>query len=152
MMVEVPSAALLADRFAQHADFFAVGTNDLAHFTMALDRDGGGPCATPLDPAVLRLMSGTIAAAAKADIPCSLCGDMAADPVALGLVLGLGFRNVSVPVSVVPLARAVIRKVDLRTVREVADEALECESANEVRALLADRLGRGLDPLWKDPP
>jgi phosphotransferase system enzyme I (PtsI) len=152
MMVEVPSAALLADRFAQHADFFAVGTNDLAHFTMALDRDGGGPCATPLDPAVLRLMSGTIAAAAKADIPCSLCGDMAADPVALGLVLGLGFRNVSVPVSVVPLARAVIHKVDLRTVREVADEALECESANEVRTLLADRLGRGLDPLWKDPP
>ena len=66
---------------------------------------------------------------------------MAADPLSLGLVLGLGFRNVSVPVSVVPLTRAVIRKVDLQATRTVADEALECESADAVRALLTDRLG-----------
>jgi phosphotransferase system enzyme I (PtsI) len=94
MMVEVPSAALLADRFAEHADFFALGTNDLSHYTMALDRSDGRASATPLDPAVLRLIAGTVAAADRARIPCSLCGDMAANPLALGLALGLGVRSI----------------------------------------------------------
>ncbi len=149
MMVEVPSAALLADRFAEHAEFFAVGTNDLAHYTMARERGGGRGSATPLDPAVLRLIVGALRAAAAVGIPCSLCGDMAASPVALGLALGLGFRSVSVPVSVVPLARAVIRNVNLESVSAVAAEALDCESAAAVRALLTNRLGEHLDPLWK---
>ena len=149
MMVEVPSAALLADRFAEHADFFAVGTNDLAHYTMALDRSDGGASATPLEPAVVRLIAGTVAAAQRAGIPCSLCGDMAANPIELGLGLGLGFRSVSVPVSVVPLARAVIRSVDLKRAQSVAEEALWCESADEVRKLLDEHLAKHLDPLWK---
>ena len=148
MMVEVPSAALLADRFAEHVDFFAVGTNDLAHYTMALDRSDGRASASPLDPAVLRLIAGTVAAASRAGIPCSLCGDMAASPVALGLALGLGFRSVSVPVSVVPLARAVIRNVDLKRAESVAEDALWCESADEVRVLLGEQLAKDLDPLW----
>ncbi len=147
MMVEVPSAALLADRFAEHVDFFAVGTNDLAHYTMALDRSNGRAFASPLDPAVLRLIHGTVTAAEGAGIPCSLCGDMAATPISLGLALGLGFRVVSVPVGVVPLARGVIRNVDLRVARRVADEALSCESATQVQQLLVDRLGASLDPL-----
>ena len=149
MMVEVPSAALLADRFAEHVDFFAVGTNDLAHYTMALDRSDATASASPLHPAVLRLVAGTIAAADRAGIPCSLCGDMAADPVALGLALGLGFRSVSVPVSMVALARAVIGKVDLAHARSVADEALWCESVDEVRQLVQKHLAKDLDPLWK---
>ena len=152
MMVEVPSAALLADRFAEHADFFAVGTNDLAHYTLALERGDSraSASASPLDPSVLQLLRRTVAAARNADIPCSLCGDMAADPMALGLVLGLGFRHVSVPVSMVPLARAVVRNVHLQLAAEVAQVALECSSADEVRELLIDRLGERLDPLWKD--
>jgi len=149
MMVEVPSAALLADRFAEHADFFAVGTNDLAHYTMALDRSDGGASVTPLEPAVVRLIAGTVAAAERAGIPCSLCGDMASNPIELGLALGLGFRSVSVPVSVVPLARAVIRSVDLKRAQSVAEEALWCESADEVRKLLHEHLAKHLDPLWK---
>ena len=149
MMVEVPSAALLADRFAEHADFFAVGTNDLAHYTMALDRSDGGASATPLEPAVVRLIAGTVAAAERAGIPCSLCGDMASNPIELGLALGLGFRSLSVPVSVVPLARAVIRSVDLKRARSIAEEALWCESADEVRKLLHGHLAKHLDPLWR---
>ena len=152
MMVEVPSAALLADRFAKHADFFAVGTNDLAHYTLALERGDSraSASASPLDPSVLQLLRRTVAAARDAEIPCSLCGDMAADPMALGLVLGLGFRHVSVPVSMVPLARAVVRNVHLQLAADVADAALECASADAVRELLIDRLGERLDPLWKD--
>jgi phosphotransferase system enzyme I (PtsI) len=150
MMVEVPSAALLAERFAEPADFFAVGTNDLAHHTLAFDRRDRRSEAKPLDPAVLSLLEATVTAANRAKIPCSMCGDMAADPVALGLALGLGYRQVSVPVSVVPLARAIIRSVDLRTATEVAHDALRCESADGVRELVVDRLDAHLGNLWKE--
>jgi phosphotransferase system enzyme I (PtsI) len=150
MMVEVPSAALLAERFAQHADFFAVGTNDLAHYTLAFDRRDSRSAARPLDPAVLRLLERTVAAATRADMPCSMCGDMAADPVGLSMALGLGYRQISVPVSVVPLARAVIRNVDLPTAAEVARDALECSSADAVRELVVDRLGAHLGALWEE--
>lgn len=151
MMVEVPSAALLADRFVEHADFFAVGTNDLAHYTMALDRADGRALASPLDPSVLRLIATTVEAADRAGIPCSLCGDMAATPISLALALGLGFRMVSVAVGIVPLARSVIRNVDLEAARRVADQALSCDSAAEVRKLLVDRLGASIDPLSGHP-
>lgn len=150
MMVEVPSAALLADRFAQHADFFSVGTNDLAHHALAADRHDGRSASGPLDPAVLALLERAIHAASDAGIPCSMCGGMAANPVSLGLALGLGYRQISVPVSLVPLARAVIRNVDLGAAAEVAREALDCVSADAVRELLLERLGPALGSLWKD--
>ena len=150
MMVEVPSAALLAERFAQHADFFAVGTNDLAHYTLAFDRRDSRSAAKPLDPAVLGLLDRAIAAASEAQMPCSMCGDMAADPVALCLALGLGYRQISVPVRVVPLVRAVIRNVDLQVAEEVARDALRCGSADAVRELVIDRLDAHLGALWKE--
>jgi phosphoenolpyruvate-protein kinase (PTS system EI component) len=149
MMVEVPSAALLSDRFAEDADFFAVGTNDLAHHALAVDRHHGHSAAGPLDPAVLALLERAISAARAAGIPCSMCGGMAADPVSLGLALGLGYRQVSVPVGFVPLARAVIRNIDLDAAAEVARNALECASADEVRELLLERLGPSLGAVWK---
>jgi len=150
MMVEVPAAALLADRFAEHADFFAAGSNDLSHHTLASDRQDGGSGADPFNPAVLELLARTVKAADEAGLPCSICGDMAADPVALGLVLGLGYRQISVPVPVLPLARAVIRSLDLRVAKEVASEALGCASADAVRELLVGRLGAELGALWRD--
>ena len=150
MMVEVPSAALLAERFAQHADFFAVGTNDLAHYTLAFDRRDSHSAARPLDPAVLALLQRAVSAASDAEMPCSMCGDMAADPVALGLALGLGYRQISVPASIVPLARAVIRKLDLGVAAELARDALQCSSADTVRALIVDRLDQDLGALWKE--
>ena len=150
MMVEVPSAALLAERFAEHADFFAVGTNDLSHYTLASDRRDSHSAASPLDPAVLGLLQRVITAASDAQTPCSMCGDMAADPVALCLALGLGYRQISVPVSVLPLARAVIRNVDLQAATAVAADAMKCASADAVRALLVDRLDTHLGALWKE--
>ncbi len=151
MMVEVPSAALMADRFAAHADFFAVGTNDLVQYTLGVDRGDHRTtvAANPLDPAVLRLLNHTITAATDSDTPCSMCGDMASDPIGLGLALGLGYRKVSVPVSVVPLARAVIRNVDLKTATEAAQEALGCASSKEVRDLALRRFGNELAALWR---
>ncbi len=150
MMIEVPSAALLADRFARHVDFFAVGTNDLVHYALAESRSttrSGAP-PDPVNPAVLRLLDHTVSAADEAGIPCSVCGDMASNPLALSLLLGLGFRSISVPVRMLPLARAVIRSVDLALLRELAREALDCDSAPDVRALLTARLGETVDPAW----
>jgi phosphotransferase system enzyme I (PtsI) len=150
MMVEVPSAALLAERFAPHADFFAVGTNDLAHYALGFDRRDSRSAARPFDPAVLDLLQRAVTAAGDAGIPCSMCGDMASDPVALGLALGLGYRQVSVPASILPLARAVIRNVDLGVAAEAAREALRCSSADAVRELIIDRLDKDLGALWKE--
>ncbi|MBT8468929.1 MAG: hypothetical protein KJN97_09285, partial [Deltaproteobacteria bacterium] len=134
----------------QHADFFSVGTNDLAHYTLAADRHDGRSAAGPLDPAVLALLERAVNAACDAGITCSMCGGMAADPVSLGLALGLGYRQVSVPVSAVPLARAVIRNIDLGAATEVARQALDCVSADAVRELLLERLGPALGTLWED--
>ncbi len=149
MMVEVPAAALLAEQFAASADFFAVGTNDLVQYTLGVDRRDHRTAGSPLDPAVLRLLDQTIVAATNTDTPCSMCGDMAADPIGLGLALGLGYRKVSVPASVVPLARAVIRNVDLATATEAARAALDCKSAKEVRDLALHRFGNELGALWR---
>lgn len=152
MMVEVPSAALLAERFAQHADFFAVGTNDLSRYTLAVDRNDGRDAfdPDPLDPAVLRLVDRTVRAARDARIPCSMCGDMAANPLALGLALGMGYRQVSVPVRMLPLARSVIRSVDLEIMSGVVRDALECESAKEVQTVVSERMGAGFYPWWTE--
>jgi phosphotransferase system enzyme I (PtsI) len=98
---------------------------------------------------VLRLLDQTIVAANNTDTPCSMCGDMAADPIGLGLALGLGYRKVSVPASVVPLARAVIRNVDLATATEAARAALDCKSAKGVRDLALHRFGNELGALWR---
>ena len=150
MMVEVPSASLLADQFARHADFFAVGTTDLAHYTLASPRGDSTSVVTALDPAVLRLLATTVQAAERASIPCSLCGDMAVHPVSLGLAVGLGFRSFSVPVRSLPLAHAVIRRIDVGLASRVAAEALDCETAEAVEALASERLGPRLDPLWEE--
>ncbi|MGD8605849.1 MAG: phosphoenolpyruvate--protein phosphotransferase, partial [Myxococcales bacterium] len=149
MMVEVPSAALLADRFARHADFFAVGTNDLSHYTLAVDRNDAAVSidTNSLEPAVLELLARTIRAATDAGIPCSMCGDMAANPVALSLALGMGYRQLSVPVRMLPLVRSVVRDVDLELMTLLAHEALDCDSGDEVRRLLQERM-EGFDPLW----
>ncbi len=150
MMVEVPSAALLAERFAARADFFAVGTNDLVQYTLGIDRrDHRTTAASPLDPAVLQLLEQIVTAAVSTDTPCSMCGDMAADPIGLGIALGLGYRKVSVPASVVPLVRALIRNIDLAIATGAAREALDCSSSKEVRHVALQRFGDELGALWR---
>lgn len=150
MMVEVPSAALMADEFAKHADFFAVGTNDLTQYTLGFDRRDyrAASEASPLHPAVLSLIAKTLEAAGAAGIPCSMCGDMCVDPIGLALALGLGFRTLSVPVSAMPLARAVVRAVDLTVASDTARRALECSSVEAVRTLALAEFGPELNTLW----
>jgi phosphotransferase system enzyme I (PtsI) len=151
-MVEVPAAALRAERLAREADFLSVGTNDLAQYTFAADRNDPevADLADPLDPALLALLRATVQGAATHDRPLTMCGDMAADPLALPIVLGLGYRRLSTPLAALPFVQETVRRVDTRTLRALAAEALDLDSAHQVRALVRSRLDGSLGDLWTE--
>ena len=145
IMIEVPSAALIAGSLAPHVDFFSIGTNDLAQYVLASDRTNSSVArmADPLHPAVLRLIHTTCAAAQAAGKPVSLCGEIAGDPLAAPLLIGLGVTELSTPLPAVAIIKETIRRIALAQCRELAAAALECGSAAAVRALLAaDRTRR----------
>jgi len=141
IMIEVPSAALIAPTLARHVDFFSIGTNDLAQYVLASDRTNSAVAklADPLHPAVLHLIHQTCHAGRDAGKPVSLCGEIAGDPLAVPLLLGLGIHELSVPLPAVPLIKEVVRRVDLGECRDIAHAALQCGSAAAVRALLLAR-------------
>jgi len=139
IMVETPAAALASPVLAQHADFFAIGTNDLTMYTLAADRSlpAGTKLYDPLEPAVLRLIHLTASFAADAGIPVSLCGELAARPQATPLLVGLGIRQLSMHGNAVPLVKQAIRATSLRTCERLAGDALAAPSADAVRDILA---------------
>ena len=138
IMVEVPSAALLAEQFATEVDFFSIGTNDLTQYTLAMDR--GHPRLAPkvdgLSPAVLRLIEQTVVAARKHGRWTGVCGGIAGDPQAVPLLVGLGVDELSVSVPAIPALKAQIRRLRLEECRALARAALECATAADVRALV----------------
>ena len=138
VMVEVPAAALLADRLAEHADFFSIGTNDLTQYTMAADRGNVrvGALADAVHPAVLRSIRMTVEAADARGRWVGVCGELAGDPDATPLLLGLGVRELSMGAPSIALVKRAVRSVDLTAARALADDALGCASAGEVRELL----------------
>jgi multiphosphoryl transfer protein len=138
IMIEVPSAALMADAFASEVDFFSIGTNDLTQYTLAMDRmhptlagksDG-------LHPAVLRLISTTVQAAHKAGKWVGICGELGADPQAVPILVGLGVDELSVSVPSIPTVKAQIRTMNLAEAQSLAKRALECATAPEVRKMV----------------
>ena len=140
VMIEVPSAALLADRMAPLVDFFSIGTNDLAQYVLATDRTNSSVAALadPLHPAVLRLIQLTCQAAAAAGIPVSICGEIGGDPAAVPLLIGLGLTELSVPVPAIPLVKEAIRRTTQAACRALAEQALRCDDSSAVRALLVE--------------
>ncbi len=140
VLIEVPAAALLADALAERVNFFSLGTNDLAQYTLASDRTNASVAelADPLHPAVLQLIAHTCRAGQDAAIPVSLCGEMGAEPAVVPLLLGLGVTEISVPLPAVPLAKQVVRSYELSECRRLAEAALACQDAHEVRSLLAE--------------
>jgi phosphocarrier protein FPr len=138
IMVEVPSAALLAEQFAREVDFFSIGTNDLTQYTLAMDR--GHPRLAPqvdgLSPAVLRLIDQTVRAARTHGRWTGVCGGIAGDPQAVPLLVGIGVDELSVSVPAIPALKAQIRRLRLEECRALARSALECATAAEVRALV----------------
>jgi phosphocarrier protein FPr len=138
IMVEVASAALLADHFAKEVDFFSIGTNDLTQYTLAMDR--GHPRLAPqvdgLSPAVLRLIANTVRAARAHGRWTGVCGGLAGDPQAVPLLVGFGVDELSVSVPAIPAIKAQIRRLRLDECRALAEAALDAETATDVRALV----------------
>ncbi|CAB3788528.1 phosphoenolpyruvate--protein phosphotransferase [Pararobbsia alpina] len=137
VMIEVPSAALLADQLARYADFLSIGTNDLTQYTLAMDRMQAqlADQADGLHPAVLRLIAATAQGAAKYGRWVGVCGALAGDPVAVPLLIGLGVTELSVDPVSVPGIKARVRKLDYQLCRQRAQDALALESAQAVRAV-----------------
>jgi phosphotransferase system enzyme I (PtsI) len=125
-MIEVPAAAISADLFAPHLDFFSIGTNDLIQYALAIDRvdDEVSYLYNPLHPSVLRLIEMTVRAANKADIPVTLCGEMAGDPTLIEVLLGLGLRQLSMDPANLLEAKAVIRKLDTDKAKRMSRKLL----------------------------
>src|SRR5437879_3329749 len=142
VMIEVPSAALTAGQLAREVDFFSIGTNDLTQYTLAMDRGHPklAPLADALHPAVLKLISLTVEGAHAHGKWVGVCGGLAAEPVAVPVLLGMGVDELSVPVPAIAAVKALVRRLALRDCQALARELLGLATAGEVRARLA-RLG-----------
>ncbi len=137
-MVEVPAAAMGARSLAEEADFLSIGTNDLSQYALAVDRNNArvADLYQPLHPGLLQIVHHAVSAADASGTPISLCGELAGDPQATVLLLGLGLRSLSMPPYHLPLVQRVVRAVRLDRARAVAGEALRLGSTTEVRRLL----------------
>lgn len=142
MMVEVPSAAILAEDFAREVDFFSIGTNDLIQYTLAVDR--GDPAVANLyrsgDPSILRMIRDVIAAARKYHIPVSVCGQMSSDPIFVPLLVGMGLRQLSVTPQAIPELKDVIRNLTIAKAERIASRAESMELARDVESFLRGEL------------
>ncbi len=140
IMIEIPSAALIARALAAEVDFFSIGTNDLVQYTLAVDRgnDRVASLYEPTHPAVLRLITLTIEAAKERGIPVAVCGEMGANPVLTPLLVGLGIDEFSMVPASIPAVKNVIRRIRLDQARELAVQSLRLTSAREIIARCRD--------------
>ena len=138
VMIEVPSAALLAEEIAAEVDFLSIGTNDLIQYILAVDRDNSyvAPLFQQFNPAVLRVIKGVIEAGHRKHVWVGMCGEMAADPLATILLIGLGIDELSVVPSMLPEIKKIIRSVRASEARRIAKKALTFSSAAEVNDYL----------------
>jgi len=138
MMVEIPSSAVLADQFAKEVDFFSIGTNDLIQYTMAADRmnERVSYLYQPYNPSILRLIKMVIDASHKEGKWTGMCGEMAGDETAIPLLLGLGLDEFSMSATSILKARSLIRKLSKAEMEQLANEALQKSTVDEVIALV----------------
>jgi len=143
-MIEIPSAALAADELAKEVDFFSIGTNDLIQYFVAVDRvnERVAYLYEPLNPTVLRLVKSIIDAGHRAGIWVSLCGEMASDPLAVLVLLGLGLDEFSIGAISIPQVKNTIRSVTFEAAKRLADGALSLSTAKEVERFIRRRVAR----------
>jgi len=142
IMIEVPSAALTIDLLASEADFVSIGTNDLIQYTLAVDRtdDRVSRMYEPLHPAILRVLRQVAKGAGRRGVPVSVCGEMAADPVLVPLLTGLGLREFSMSPAAIPVVKQVVRGIRIADTVRLATRALKAATAADVEKVLADSL------------
>jgi phosphotransferase system enzyme I (PtsI) len=147
VMIETPAAALIANKLARHADFFSIGTNDLVQYTLAVDRGNArlAPLYTPFHPGVIRLLQQTADAGRAAGIEVSVCGEMAGNPLAVFLLIGLGITALSVGPASLPEIKKVIRSVPAVEARNAVSAVMDASTPNEVVSVLTRELAKWLD-------
>lgn len=150
-MIEVPSAAILAEQLAREVDFFSIGTNDLTQYTLAADRNNEtvSTLYSPGDPAVLRLIERVVWAAVKANVAVNVCGEMSGDPLYTMLLLGMGIRQLSAAPHSIPTIKRVIRSVTVEECGAVAQEAMRLETARDVNNYLREQTRRILPEVFE---
>jgi phosphotransferase system enzyme I (PtsI) len=146
-MIETPSAVIVADSLAKRLKFFSIGTNDLIQYSLAVDRmnEKIAHLYEPTHPAIVRLIKAAVDSAHKHQVWVSVCGEMASDPVLAPLLLGLGVDELSAAPPLVPPMKFIIRRLKLGEARQLADFALNCESAAEILSRCQD-LARQIAP------
>ena len=153
VMIEVPSAAILADHIAREADFFSIGTNDLIQYTLAVDRDNDAvaPLFQQFHPAVLQSLKAIITAGHRRNVWVGMCGEMAGDPLATILLVGLGLDEFSVAPAILPEIKKIIRSVKGSEAKRIAERALAMENEEEIRAFLTERTRAFIPELPLEP-
>ena len=148
IMIETPAAVEMAERLAQLVDFFSIGTNDLTQYTFAADRSNEYVASLhdPLHPALLHQIDRTLRAAHAHGRWVGLCGEMAADPLAIPILLGLGLDEFSMAPASIPLAKQTIAHLTMPAARRLAQKALQCSDGIGVRKLVRSTL-EGIDAL-----
>lgn len=144
MMVEVPSAVMMMDRFCDEVDFFSIGTNDLVQYTLAVDRSNKDVAGlyTSADPAVIKLIKIAIDSAGAHDKPISMCGQMSGNPLYTQLLIGLGLRSLSATPAAVPEVKRVCRSVSIPDCERVAKRVLALDSSRDVKTYLREELSK----------
>ena len=142
MMVEVPSAVVMMDRFVDEADFFSIGSNDLIQYALAVDRSNKDVAGlyTAADPSVIRLIDMSIKAADRANVPINLCGQMSGNPTYTMLLLGMGLRSLSVTPSAVPEIKKICRSVTIEQCEVISQKVMTLEGAREIKNYLREEL------------
>lgn len=142
IMVEIPSAVIIADQLAKEVDFFSIGTNDLTQYTMAADRTNPGVSYlnNAMSPAVLRMISRAIEEAHKAGIWIGMCGELAGEPTAIPVLLGLGLDEFSMNAPAIPLAKYILRTLSYEKCKDIAQKALQLSSPEEITAFVMQEL------------
>ncbi|HNO67893.1 MAG TPA: phosphoenolpyruvate--protein phosphotransferase [Pseudomonadota bacterium] len=152
IMIEMPSAVMVADHLAQEVDFFSIGTNDLIQYSLALDRlnEHVGYLYQPLHPAVLRMVKLTVDAAHAAGKRVGMCGELAGEPLLTVVLLGLGLDDLSMNAASLPLLRRLLRQLSAEKARALATDVLKLPSAAQIEQVVRKRLTDmlGDDPAW----
>jgi phosphotransferase system enzyme I (PtsI) len=149
MMVEVPAAVMMIDRFLREVDFVSIGTNDLVQYTLAVDRDNKdvADLYQTVDPSVLRLIDATLKSAAEADVFVSVCGEISGQPAFAMLLLGMGVRALSVPPSLIPEIKKLCRSVSVPDCEAIYRCAMDMETAGEIKTYLHEELRKTVPEL-----
>jgi phosphotransferase system enzyme I (PtsI) len=142
VMIEVPAAVMIADKLAKKVNFFSIGTNDLIQYSVAVDRanDKISNLFDPFHPGIIRLIRMTIESAHQWGVSVAVCGEMGGDPAAALLLVGLGLDELSMTPSFIPAVKRLIRTVSMEQAQRIAERALECGTASEVKEIIENEI------------